>query len=223
MVEQRPPNPLVGVRFPHRPPMNILFDVEQLLRTYGYVGVFLIVFLESGIFFALPGDSLLFTAGLFASLSGLNLFILIPAIFLATFLGGLVGYRIGVYIESLHRYAFFRKILKPEYIAKAHEFFVEHGKGAILISRFVPLMRTFAPIAAGIARMPHAKFVRYSFFSSLLWSLSITLLGYFLGQIFPQITNYLHFVVIGIVVVSLIPFLTEWLRRRLKRSRTTGS
>ncbi len=200
--------------------MDILFDVENLLRTYSYFGVFVIVFLESGIFFALPGDSLLFTAGLLASASNLNLFILIPAIFVATFCGGLVGYQIGMYLESFHRYKFFRKILKPEYIAKAHEFFEEHGKAAIMMSRFVPLMRTFAPIAAGIAKMPWLKFVRYSFVSSLLWSVSITLLGYFLGQAFPQITEYLPFFIIGIVGVSLLPIGTAWLRRHLKRSRT---
>lgn len=203
--------------------MNILFDVENLLRTYSYVGVFVIVFLESGIFFALPGDSLLFTAGLFASVAGLNLFILIPSIFVATFLGGLVGYELGIYIESLHRYRFFRAILKPEYIAKAHQFFDAHGKGAILLSRFVPLMRTFAPIAAGIGRMHRPSFVKYSFFSSLLWSVSVTLLGFFLGEIFPQITGYLHYFVFGIIFVSLIPFLTGWLSRRVSRRRTSGS
>ena len=200
--------------------MNILFDVENLLRTYSYFGVFVIVFLESGIFFALPGDSLLFTAGLLASASNLNLLILIPAIFVATFCGGLVGYQIGMYLKTLHRYAFFRKILKPEYIEKAHEFFAEHGKAAILMSRFVPLMRTFAPIAAGIARMPWLKFVRYSFFSSLLWSVSITLAGFFLGQAFPQITHYLPYFIVGIVIVSCLPALAEYSRRRLKRSRT---
>lgn len=200
--------------------MNILFDVEHLLRTYSYFGVFVIVFLESGIFFPLPGDSLLFTAGLLASVSHLNLFILIPAIFVATFCGGLVGYQIGLYLDSLERYAFFRKILKPQYIEKAHEFFAHHGKAAILMSRFVPLMRTFAPIAAGIARMPWLKFVRYSFASSLLWSVSITLAGYFLGQAFPQITEYLPYFVVGIVIVSCLPALAEWLRRHLKRSRT---
>jgi len=202
---------------------NILFNIEHLLTTYSYAGVFLIVFLESGIFFALPGDSLLFTAGLLASVSNLNLFILIPAIFLATFLGGIAGYYIGIYIESLHRYPIFKKILKPEYILKAHKFFEEHGKAAIIMSRFVPFMRTFAPIVAGIARMPKASFLRYSFISSLLWSTSITLLGYFLGQAFPQIKDYLAYFVAAIVLVSLLPATLEWLRRRGKRRKTSES
>ncbi len=199
---------------------DILLNAEYLLTTYGYIGVFGIVFLESGIFFPLPGDSLLFTAGLLASVSNLNIFFLIPIIFVATFLGGIAGYHIGIYIETLHKYKFFRKLLKPEYIAKAHQFFEEHGKGAILLSRFVPLMRTFAPIVAGIAKMSWPTFLRYSFFSSLLWSTSITLLGYFLGRVFPQIKDYVQYFIFAIVIVSLLPITSEWLRRRLKRSRT---
>ncbi|MBX4206597.1 VTT domain-containing protein [Candidatus Parcubacteria bacterium] len=179
------------------------------------------MFLESGIIFALPGDSLLFTAGLLASAANLNLLLLIPLIFLATFLGGVVGYHIGVYIESLHRYPILKRILKPEYIAEAHRFFEKHGKAAILMSRFVPLMRTFAPIAAGVARMPKGPFIRYSLVSSLLWSASITLAGYFLGQSFPAIKDSLSYFIVGIVVVSLLPAAVQWLRTRRRRSHTT--
>jgi membrane-associated protein len=201
--------------------LETIFDVEHLLSTYGYIGIFLIVFLESGIFFLLPGDSLLFTAGLFASVSGLSIFYLVPLVFIATFSGGIVGYHLGTYIERLHAYPFFRRILSPEHIAEAHRFFERHGRYAIIISRFVPLMRTFAPIAAGIAQMPRPLFVRYSFISSALWSLSITLLGYFLGVAVPEIKDYLSLVVIAIVVVSLLPVLWQWLlHRRQKRSRT---
>lgn len=202
--------------------LDILFNVEYLLTTYGYIGIFAVVFLESGIFFLLPGDSLLFTAGLFASVAGLNIFLLIPLIFAATFIGGIVGYHIGVYIETLHRYPLFKKILSPEHIAEAHRFFERHGKMAIIISRFVPLMRTFAPIAAGIAKMPRKAYIRYSFISSLLWSCSITLLGYFLGITVPQVKDYLSWMVILIVAVSLLPVFWHWLlNRRRKRSGTT--
>lgn len=199
--------------------LDILFNIEDLLRSYGYIGVFLVVFLESGIFFALPGDSLLFTAGLFAAVAGLKLYFLIPLIFLATFLGGLAGYEIGGYIERLHKYKFFRLILKQEYIDKAHNFFEKYGRSAILLSRFVPLMRTFAPIVAGIAKMDYPHFLRYSFISSLLWSVSVTLLGFFLGEIFPQITSYLHYFIFGIVGVSLLPLASELIRRQIARSR----
>lgn len=200
--------------------LSQLLDPGHLITTYGYIGIFLIVFIESGIFFALPGDSLLFTAGLLASTVGFNLYLLIPLIFLATFLGGIAGYGIGRYLEKLHKYAFFRKILKEEYINEAHAFFDKHGKPAILISRFVPVFRTFTPIAAGVARMNKASFVRYSLVSSLLWSVSITMLGYYLGRAFPQIQNYLSYFFIGIIAVSLIPVIYGWLRRRSRKLNT---
>ncbi|MBX4195413.1 DedA family protein [Candidatus Parcubacteria bacterium] len=203
--------------------MSYLFlNIPHLLATHGYWGVFIIVFLESGIFFPLPGDSLLFTAGLLASGAGLNLYLLIPIIFVATFLGGIAGYFIGVYLERLHKYAFFRKILKEEHLDKAHEFFDKHGRMAIVLSRFVPLVRTFVPIVAGIARMNFGRFIRYSLLSSLLWSIIVTLLGYFLGREFPELHNYLSYLVILIVLASVVPIAIEWWReRRRKRSRTT--
>ena len=200
--------------------MHALFNVEYLLTTYGYIGVFVIVFLESGVIFALPGDSLLFTAGLLASTTHLNLFLLIPLIFLATFLGGVAGYFIGVYIESLHRYRIFRSILKPEYIIEAHKFFEKHGRFAIIISRFLPVMRTFTPMVAGIARMSRGAFVRYTLISALLWANTMTLLGYFLGQAFPQIKDYLQYLIVGIIIVSILPGVWHYLRTRSERKGT---
>ncbi len=197
--------------------MTDLFNIPFLLSSYGYIGVFVIVYLESGIFFALPGDSLLFTAGLLASGLGFNLFLLIPLIFIATFLGGITGYFIGIYLEKLHKYEFFRKILKREHIDTTHAFFDKHGLSAVLISRFVPIVRTFLPIVAGIAHMNFSKFVRYSFLSSVLWSASMTLLGYFLGIKFPIIQNYIHYVIILVVLVSVIPIVFEWWRVRKER------
>ncbi len=199
--------------------MADLFNIPHLLSTYGYIGVFVIVYLESGIFFALPGDSLLFTAGLLASGLGFNLFLLIPLIFIATFLGGVTGYLIGVYLERLHKYEFFRRILKREHIDSTHAFFEKHGFSAVLISRFVPIVRTFLPIVAGVARMNLYKFISYSLISSLLWSTLMTLLGYFLGMKFPQIQNYIHYVIILVVLVSIIPIVFEWLRVRKERKQ----
>jgi len=198
-----------------------LFDIPNLLSTYGYIGVFIIVFFESGIFFPLPGDSLLFTAGLLASGIGFNLFYLISLIFVATFLGGVAGYFIGVYLETLHNYAFFRKFLKQEHLDKAHTFFEKHGRMAIVFSRFVPLVRTFVPIVAGIARMDFGKFIRYSLVSSLLWSTIVTLVGYFLGRKFPTLHNYLSYLFILIVLASFIPIVFEWWRQRRKRAKQT--
>jgi membrane-associated protein len=202
--------------------MTELFNIPHLLSTYGYIGVFIIVFLESGIFFALPGDSLLFTAGLLAPALGFDLWSLIPLIFIATFLGGIAGYFIGVYLERLHNYAFFRKILKREHIDKAHNFFERHGFSSILISRFIPIVRTFLPIVAGIAKMNFGKFLGYSFISSLLWSTTVTLVGYFLGIRFPWIGNYMEYIIVLVIAVSVIPIVLEWWHeRRQRESRTT--
>ena len=194
--------------------MNHLFDITYLITNYGYLGIFIIIFLESGLFFALPGDSLLFTAGLFASAYGFNLVFLITIIFLATFLGGLGGYEIGTYLEKLRKFSFFRLILKQKHIDKAHEFFMKYGKFAIVFSRFVPIVRTFTPIVAGIARVPYKFFVKYSLISSVLWSTLITLIGYFLGRIFPVIKDYLWVVTILVVLVSLVPILIEVLKSK---------
>ena len=193
--------------------MAQLFDITYLITTYGYVGIFIIVFLESGIFFALPGDSLLFTAGLFASAFGLNIVFLVFLILIATFLGGLVGYEIGVYLTKLERFTFLKKILKPEHVDKAHKFFDKHGLFAIIFSRFVPIVRTFTPIVAGVARMHYFTFVKYSIISSVLWSFIITLSGYFLGQTFPVIKNYLSLIVILVVLISILPLAFEMTKK----------
>lgn len=201
--------------------MNILFNVEYLLHAYGYLGVFVVVFLESGVIFALPGDSLLFTAGLLASILGLNLPLLILVVFLGAFFGSLAGYFIGYYIDHLRRYHFMRVILKEEYVNEAHAFFKKHGLAAILISRFVPVLRTFTPIAAGVAEMERGSFIRYSFLSALLWSVSVTLAGFYLGRAFPQLKDYISYLIILVVIVSVLPGVWHWQRTRRKRSETT--
>ena len=194
--------------------MNHLFDITYLITAYGYLGIFVIIFLESGLFFALPGDSLLFTAGLLASVFNFNLFFLIFIIFLATFLGGLGGYQIGVYLDRLRKFSFFRKILKEEYINRAHQFFIKYGKSAIVFSRFVPIVRTFVPIVAGIARVPYKFFIKYSLISSILWSAIVTLLGYFLGKAFPIIKDYLWIIAILVILISLLPIFFEIIQNR---------
>ena len=194
--------------------MNHLFDITYLLTTYGYLGIFIIIFLESGLFFALPGDSLLFTAGLLVAVLGLKLPILIFIIFMATFLGGVMGYEIGTYLEKLRKFSFFKLILKQEYIDKTHKFFGEYGKFAIVFSRFVPIVRTFTPIVAGIARVPYKFFIKYSLISSIAWATIITLAGYFLGRMFPIIKDYLWVVAILVVLVSVVPILIQVIKER---------
>ena len=194
------------------------FNIPEILTTYGYLGIAIIVFLESGIFFFLPGDSLLFTAGILASTIGLNIYFLIPLIFISTFLGGLAGYEIGIHLIKLQSFALFRKILKQEHLDSAHEFFVKYGKSAVIFSRFVPIIRTFTPIVAGIARMKYSLFVRYSIISSLLWSTIVTLVGYFLGQAFPEVKDYLTWLIILVVFVSILPGILEMIHEKRRTS-----
>lgn len=196
--------------------MPHIFDITYLISTYGYLGIFIIVFLESGVFFALPGDSLLFTAGLFAVAFGLNIYFLIPIMFLATFLGGVVGYEIGIHLAKLENFKLFKKILKKEHIDNAHKFFDKHGRSAIIFSRFVPIVRTFVPIVAGVAHMEYSPFIRYSLIGSLLWSCIVTSLGYFLGSIFPQIKDYLWVIVVLIILISALPIIYEWVKEYRK-------
>ena len=194
--------------------MSHLFDITHILTTYGYPGIFIVIFLESGLFFALPGDSLLFTSGLLVAVLGLRLPILISVIFLATFLGGLGGYLIGVYLDSLRRFYFFRLILKEKYIKKAHEFFVKYGRFALVFSRFIPIVRTFTPIVAGIARVPYKFFIKYSLIGAVAWATTMTLVGYFLGRMFPVIREYLWVVAILVVLVSVVPILIQIIKER---------
>ena len=194
--------------------MSNLFDITHILTTYGYPGIFIIIFLESGLFFALPGDSLLFTSGLLVAVLGLKLPILIFVIFLATFLGGIGGYLIGVYLESLRKFSFFRLILKEKYIDTAHQFFVKYGKFALVFSRFVPIVRTFTPIVAGIARVPYKFYLKYSVIGAAAWATTMTLVGYFLGRMFPIIREYLWVVAILVVLVSVVPILIQFIKEK---------
>lgn len=191
-----------------------VFNLPYIISTYGYVGIATIVFLESGIFFPLPGDSLLFTAGLLASTTYLKIYFLVPVIFISTFLGGIAGYYVGIHIERLRKVSFLKKFLKEEYVNKAHTFFDRYGKGAILFSRFIPIIRTFTPIVAGVVSMDYKTFLKYSFFSSLLWSTTVTFSGYFLGQIFPQIQDYMSWIIIIVVLLSLLPVIVEIFRKK---------
>ncbi|MBS3913464.1 MAG: DedA family protein [Bacteroidetes bacterium] len=193
--------------------MDFLFDIQTLIATYGYIGIFVVVFLESGIFFALPGDSLLFTAGILAAAGFLKILYVIPLIFVATFFGGIVGYYVGSYIEKLRKYRFFAKFLKKEHIDKTHIFMEKYGNLAVVAGRFVPIVRTFVPIVAGVASMDFKKYLKYNLIGSIVWSTSVTLVGFFLGRIFPNIKDQLHWLLIGVVVISILPMIFSFLKK----------
>jgi membrane-associated protein len=197
--------------------MAELFNLTYLITTYGYAGIFLIVFLESGIFFPLPGDSLIFTAGLMAPVLGFNIVFLAILVFVAAFTGGLAGYYIGTKLDFLYQYKFFRKIFKKKYTDEAHAFLEKHGLLALILSRFIPVVRTFLPIVAGMVRMDYKDFVRYSLLGSAVWSATFVFGGYFLGRSFPELEHYLVYVITIIVFLSILPGIIHFLRAKRKK------
>jgi membrane-associated protein len=187
-------------------------DPEHLLATFGTLGLFLIVFAESGLLigFFLPGDSLLFTAGLLSSQGKLApLPILLAGCFAAAVVGDQVGYAFGRRVGP----ALFKRedsrIFKQEYIEKSQAFFAEHGSKTILLARFVPVVRTFAPIVAGAGKMHYRTFLAYNVVGGLLWAIGVTSLGYVLGESVPSIDKYLLPVIGVIIVVSVAPVAWE--------------
>jgi membrane-associated protein len=183
----------------------------HIVEYVGYPGLFAAVFLESGVFFGffLPGSSMLFTAGLLATQGLFSIWILIPLLTLAAVLGDSAGYWFGNYVGvSL----FFKKdsrFFKHEYLEQAKDFYEKHGVQAVILARFVPIVRTFAPIIAGIAGMRYRTFLAYNIVGGFLWAAGVTFLGYFLGRRIPFIAGYITPIVFVIIIVSLIPVLWE--------------
>jgi len=187
------------------------FDLLSMIKSLGYFGVWAIVFAESGLLigFFLPGDSLLFTAGFLASQGFLNIAVLIFGCFVCAVLGDNVGYATG------HRFG--RKLFQREdswlfhkkHLVTTQNFYDKHGRKALILARFMPVVRTFAPIVAGIGSMQYRTFMTYNLIGGALWSIGITLLGYFLGQAIPaeQIDKYLLPIIAAIIVISLVPSL----------------
>ncbi|MGH8929397.1 MAG: DedA family protein [Egibacteraceae bacterium] len=198
-------------------------DLEQLISAIGALGVFAIVFAESGLLigFFLPGDSLLFTAGLLVSREVLKvpLLVLLLGCFLAAVAGDQVGYACGRRAgERLFRRPDSR-LFRQEYVERAQSYFERYGSRTIVLARFIPIVRTFAPILAGVGRMPYRTFLTYNVVGGLLWGVGVTSLGYLLGRQFPEIERYLAPAVLLIVAASLLPPALEILRRRPIRAR----
>jgi len=192
------------------------FDLVALIKAAGYLGLFGIVFAESGLFvgFFLPGDSLLFTAGFLASQGFLNIWILAPLAFIAAILGDNFGYafgrRVGPAIFTRERSLFFHK----EYLERARIFYEAHGGKAIVLARFLPVIRTFAPILAGVGRMRYSTFLFYNVIGAVLWAIGLTFLGFYLGNAIPNIDRYLVPIVLVIVIISSLPTLLHLVRHR---------
>lgn len=191
------------------------FDLITFIKAAGYIGVGSIVFAESGLFigFFLPGDSLLFTAGLLASQAYLNILWLIVVTFFAAVIGDSVGYafgkRVGPKIFNRPQSLWFH----PGHVAKAHAFFEKHGAKTIILARFVPIIRTFTPIVAGVGGMSYRQFLINNLIGGALWAIGVPLAGYFLGKTVPNIDHYLLPIIILIVVVSLLPAAIHLLKK----------
>lgn len=196
-----------------------MFDLPELVHSVGYLGLFAIIFAESGILIGLflPGDSLLFTTGFLASQGYLNIWLLIPILYTAAFLGDSTGYWIG---HKVGPKIFVRpKSLwfNPDHVEKTRRFFEKHGAKAVVLARFVPIVRTFIPVMAGVGEMHYKTFVRYNAIGAFLWACGITLLGFLFGNIIPNADRFVLPLIGVIILVSLIPVAVEFWRER-KRS-----
>ena len=187
--------------------------------TTGYLIIFLIIFAESGLFFGFffPGDSLLITLGILASQGHFNVLTILGIGIIGSILGNSVGYSFG---KRFGPSLFNRKdsfFLKKDNIKKAHEFYKQYGKAAIILARFTPIVRTFAPIIAGMGDMEYTTFMLYNVIGGILWVNSVTLIGYFLGSRFPFIEKNITTLTISIVIISILPYVYHLLKERTKK------
>lgn len=195
------------------------FDLTEIIKTIGYVGIWAIVFTESGLLFGffLPGDSLLFTAGFLASQGFLNIWILMLGCFIAAVTGDSVGYYIG------HKYGkrLFHKedslLFHKDHLIKAEKFYEKHGGKTIILARFMPFIRTFAPIVAGIGNMKYSSFLTYNLIGGFFWAVGVTYAGYLLGNVIPDVDRYLLPAIGLIVIVSTAPAVYHALKTKENR------
>src|SRR6478735_6075832 len=195
-----------------------LTNVQQLVRLGGYVGLTAIIFAETGLLvgFFLPGDSLIVTAGLLSTQPqfGLNLWLLGAMLTVAAIVGNTVGYAIGWYSGP----KLFKRddslLFKKKHLIRAHEFFERHGGKALVIARFMPIVRTFVPVVAGLGRMSLRSYTAYNVLGAVLWIWSMLFIGYFLGRLIPGVENHITKVILVVIFLSLLPGLISWQRER---------
>jgi membrane-associated protein len=190
------------------------FDLVQIIQTVGYIGLFAIVFAESGLFFGffLPGDSLLLTAGLLASQGKLEIAALLIILPIAAILGDNVGYWFGKKTGSRIFNRDESLLFRRKNLLAAQAFYDRHGGKTIILARFMPFIRTFAPIVAGAVEMPFRRFFTFNVIGGLLWGVGVTLAGYYLGQVIPDIDRYFLVVVGAVIVVSALPAMAHLMK-----------
>ena len=196
------------------------YSLDDLIRWGGYVVLVAIVFIETGLLvgFFLPGDSLLITAGLVAATGVLDIWwlnaVLIAAAIAGDSVGYAIGYRAGPRLFTREESLLFR----PSHVERTRQFYERHGAKTIVIARFVPIIRTFAPVVAGVGQMEYRRFLLYNVAGGVGWVTSMTWAGYLLGQTIPNISDHIHVVVVIVIVLSLIPIAVELYRERRRRS-----
>jgi membrane-associated protein len=197
--------------------------LEQFVQAYGvwmYAALFLVIFAETGLVVTpfLPGDSLLFAAGALAATGAFNIWILVPLLIVAAILGDAVNYAVGDAVgprvfTSVDRTSFWQRLLNRDHLSKAHAFFEKYGGKAIILGRFVPIVRTFVPFVAGAGTMTYSTFALYNISGAIIWVGICALGGYAFGNV-PVVRENFTLVALGIVFVSVLPILVEFLRHQ---------
>lgn len=203
---------------------HLITDPEQIIQTGGLILILLIIFAENGIFFGffLPGDTLLFTTGLLCSTGhfDISIYLLLVSISGSAFLGSAFGYYFGQRAGKslLHRKE--NLFYKRKYLDSAQAFFERHGGFALIMARFLPIIRTFAPIIAGMTKFEYSKFLYYNILGGTIWVFLMLLLGYFIGFFIPQAKDYIEYLILGIVIITWIPVVFTYLkeRKRIKKN-----
>jgi membrane-associated protein len=208
-----------------------LFALDQTMATLAaqhawllFAVLFIVIFAETGlvVFPLLPGDSLLFLAGTVVAASGINVHLLVVTLFAAAVLGDSLNYGIGRYVgpKIFHRPqdSFLGRFLKPQYLERTQSYYKKYGGFTIVIGRFVPIVRTFAPFLAGVGAMTYHTFLTYNLLGAAVWVSALVYAGYLFGNI-PWVKDNLAFIVVAIVVISLIPMAVQWLRERRARRK----
>jgi membrane-associated protein len=197
--------------------------LNEIILQYGaltYLILFLVIFAETGLVFTpfLPGDSLLFAAGTFAAIGSFNVHILFLILSIAAIIGDSVNYLVGHYIgEKLFEKK--NRFLKKEYFDRTHKFYEKHGGKTIILARFIPIVRTFAPFVAGIGAMTYSKFLAYNIIGGILWCAIFIYGGYFFGNL-SFVKNNFSFVIVAIILISVLPMVIEYIRHRSSKSKT---
>jgi membrane-associated protein len=198
--------------------------MAELVRDYGswiYLILFAIIFCETGLIVTpfLPGDSLLFIAGTLAAVGGMNVHVVVALLIVAAILGDAVNYAVGRYLGAHWLQNSNSRFIKREYIDKTHAFYEKYGGMTIIIARFVPIVRTYAPFVAGVSGMTYRKFALYNVSGAVIWVVSVTYLGYFFGNV-PWIRQNQGFVAVGIIFVSVLPILIGWIKAKREARQT---